>query len=170
MAKFDPWAEQDAYDTAIDKGAIYTCPRTGWRVKCRHFQPWSPYPRKAAALVWSRPEEAAVAKKQASGAKLTPAEQELYDAATLETGIRSGIIGWSGVTDPSGKKLESSIENMMFVFGRLKRFWSDVNDFMVNPENFGLGAQRTDRVPVGVDAEGNSSGTSDSPEEDLAAS
>ena len=167
MQKFDPWAEQDAYDKAIEKGAVYTCPRTGWKFRVRYYAPWSSYPRKAAAIVWSRTEAADLHKKVTAGETLTADEQATYDRLTLETAIRGGMISWSGVAGPDGKKLDANIENMLFVFGRLRRLWSDIGDFMTKESNFGLSApQSAKAVPGGVNAEGNSSATSDSQPED----
>jgi len=167
VKKFDPWAEQDAYDEAIEKGAVYTCPRTGWKFRVRYFAAWSPYPRKASAIVWSRPENTEIGRKMAAGEPMTKDEEAQHERAMLETAIRSTVMGWQGVTDRNGKKLEPNIDNMMLVFGKLKPLWSAIGDFAAAPANFGLaGPQSATRVPDSVSAEGNSEDTSDTSSED----
>ena len=157
---FDPWADQDAHDKAIEKGAVYTCPRTGWKFGVRYAAPWSPYLGKASALVMSRQENMDVAK----------AAQAVQARYILEIGIRSTLIGWKGVTDRQGAPLDQNIGNMLKVFGSLKRLWVDIQSFSTNPHNFGLDQEQTvTEVPPGVDAEGNSPATSDTASEDSAA-
>lgn len=169
MTKYDPWAEQDAYEQAIEKGAVYTCPRSGWKIKVRHFTDWSPYPQKANAIVMARQENIDIAKKVQAGEKLTKEEEVARDNYLLELGIRSILMGWSGVTDRNKKKVEFNLQNAIMVFGGLKRMWGEVNAFAFDPANFGITVpQKGTEVPDGVDATGNSSATSDSASEDSA--
>lgn len=170
-ASHDPWAEQDLLDAAIEKGAVFIHPGTGWKFRVRHFQPWSPYLRRAATLVGSRPEVAVVFRKGAAGEKLTPAEEAVRDNANLEIGIRSSVMSWAGVTGRDKKPLKMEIASALEVFGTLKRVWAAVSEFSVDPANYGLDKPVSATVvPEGVNAQGNSSGTSDTAPEDSDAS
>lgn len=168
--KFDPWGYQDSIDKAIKEGAVYTCPRTGWKFKVSHMTPWSPRAQKAATIIMARAENAEVAQKVGKGEVLSAEDEAVRDRYLLEINVMAAVLAWSGVTDRARKPMKFTTENALMLFGTLKWLWNDVQTFAVNPENYGLSGDAVKSVPDGVDASGNSSGTSDTTSEDGASS
>lgn len=164
---YDPWSEQAHLDTAIEKGAVYTHAKTGWKFKVRHVTPWSKYVGRASTLVYSRSGVIDANKKRLNGMALTADEQQLLDDAELEIGIRSTIIDWSkSVTGPDRKPLEMTIANAMMLASKLPGIWHEIQAFSINAANFGVSQAKTGKVPAGIDASGNSPDTSDTAQED----
>ena len=118
----------------------------------------------------ARPQNAEVMKKVSSGEKLTREEEAIRDRYLLETGIRSIMMGWTGVAGRDGKPLKFSLENAMLVMGHMKRLWSEVQAFAFDAKNYGIVEHPAGEIPEDVDAAGNSSATSGSASEASTAS
>lgn len=163
---YDPWTEQSHLDTAIEKGSVYTHAKTGWKFKVRHVTPWSKYVGRASTLVYSRQPVIDANKKRLENLALTPDEQDTLDKAELEIGVRSTLIEWSKtVVGPDRKPLPMNVGNAMMLAAKLPAIWHEIQSFSLNPANFGVAA-KADAVPGGIDATGNSPGTSDTAQED----
>lgn len=160
---YNPWEEQDLLNKAVEQGAVFKHPRTGWKFKVRHVTGWSPHLARATTLAFSKPEVADVLKKRGEGAKLTPVEEATLERANLDIGIRATLIQWSGVTDRAGKPLPITHANAVLLFGHMRSIWTDLQAFAANPASFGLQTLPEGTVPEGVDVVGNSPATSDTP-------